>query len=475
MAVFQVRQVINEAYFGRTPGIQKIIKQIGVVRRKFGVYDENIISKTTGFKSPIKIDPRINSDVEMIRLNNLFEDEFGFETCAITVVPMEQANACTCPISFALDVNTMDLKNHIKSSKTGFKYDKSSKMNVIILINSSVFLNNNLTDEEICAVLLHETGHNFQAALSGKIAAMNTGEELMVYFQSIFYIVKSILNGWVIDLIMMGGELPYYVSEIRKLDTEMKRSLSKSTGGKAFLTALDGVQGVMNTVKAYISDLQFAQALLMILGNIGMMPIILVNTAISRVFSLIRTIIFGGYRGEQISDTFAAMYGLGPELTSALNKLEKNSGTLVMQAITDVPIVGHLVNACVVLPLRTISQIFDEHPTDAARHKNMLDALEYDLKEQDMDPRTKQKIKAEIDRMNKTFDDVYKLNAEKAVKNPRAASLAWNAFLYNTLGGDFKHYIFKTEDNMKEINARYKETSGNSGTIGKGLAKVKFK
>lgn len=475
MAVFQVRQVINEAYFGRTPGIQKIIKQIGVVRRKFGVYDENIISRATGFKSPIKIDPRINSDVEMIRLNNLFEDEFGFETCAITVEPMEEANAYTCPISFAIDVNTMDLKNHIKSSKTGFKYDKSAKMNVIIVINSSVFLNNNLTDEEICAVLLHETGHNFQVALSGKIAAMNTGEEILAYFQTIFSIVTNVLNGHILSVVASAKELPYFISGVRKLDVEMKRSLSKSTGGKAFLTALDGVQGILNTAKGYMSDLQFAQTVLMLLGNIAFMPMILINILAENIFGFIKAIIFGGYRGEQLADTFATMYGLGPEQTSALNKLEKNSGTLVKQAITDVPIIGHLVDTFIVLPFKAIAHVFDEHPTDAARHKNMLDSLEYDLKDQDLDPRTKQKIKAEIDRMNKTFDDVYKLNAEKVVKNPRAASLAWNAFLYNALGGDFKHYIFKTEDNMKEINARYKETSGNSGTIGKGLAKVKFK
>lgn len=475
MAVFQVREVINEAYFGRTPGIDKIIKQIGVVRRKFGVYDENIVSKATGYKSFIKIDPHINSDDEMLYLNRLFEEEFGFGTFCLTIQPNENPGANTVPISFAIEVNSMDLKKHVKSSKTGFKFDKAADFSAVVFMTSGIFLNNNLSDEEICAIILHEIGHNFQAALSGKVAAMNTAYKVLYHIQTVMSIVVNCLNGQGLHAAQdLAASAPNLSNKVRKFTLVFKKELSSTNDGKNVLIAIDSITGAINTMYSYLDDLQLATNILTILGNITVLPLMLVRQLTGKAFPLVKTVLFGGYRGEQIADTFAAMYGLGPELSSGLSKLQKNTKTLVGQIIFETPILGHIVDCCIILPVTAVSHVFDEHPTNAARHRNITDALIIEAEKTDLDPKMRKKLKEEVKRMEDTFDAVYNHPDKSAIQDTRIASRTWNAFLYKSCGGDFKHYAFKTEDNIKDIDKTYAETSSKN-IIGKGLAKIKFK
>lgn len=470
MAIFNIRKVINEAYFGRTPGIQKIIDQIGVVRNKYGVFDDTGFSNITGYKYPIKIDPRINSDPEMIKLNNLFEEEFGFATCAITITPTDQLQGCTFPISLAIDVDSTNMKQHVKSTSSGFKFDRSLEYNAMIIVSSGVFLNNNLTNEEVTAIILHEVGHNFQAALSNKLCAMNFGRKFIFYAQTIWAYVLNIITGNFAGVALdVANSITFFSSNVRRFDTELNRELAKSQAGRGFLTTLDAVKGGLNTINGVISDLNYAKLILMIIGNIAFMPLSLLRIAVKGGFNFIEVILFGGYRGEQIADTFATMYGLGPELISGLDKIDYHTGTLIKQFVQDTPIIGHITDF-IMLPYSVVCSMFDEHPTNAARGQNVIDSLRYDVDHTDMDARARKALKDELNRTEIQINNLYE-NRSADIKNPRFASRMWNAFLYKRLGGDFKHYVFKTEDNIKDINKTYEDT----GTIGKGLAKVKFK
>ena len=65
MGIYDQRQVVNEVYFGETPGIKKLQDQLSKFRKKH--------------TDPGNVDIEINSDEDLLKLNRLFEEEFGFE------------------------------------------------------------------------------------------------------------------------------------------------------------------------------------------------------------------------------------------------------------------------------------------------------------------------------------------------------------------------------------------------------------
>lgn len=82
---------------------------------------------------------------------------------------------------------------------------------------------------------------------------------------------------------------------------------------------------------------------------------------------------------EKTSDNFAAMYGYGPELSSALRKMERNNyGYITPQILQHIPLIGHSFKL-----IEIIKNIFEEpfstHPTSISRAKSQLKYLRNEI------------------------------------------------------------------------------------------------
>ncbi len=107
----------------------------------------------------------------------------------------------------------------------------------------------------------------------------------------------------------------------------------------------------------------------------------------SVVASLIPSKFYNAYLDEKFADSFATIYGFGPELSSAMLKIKKLNLDSHPKALTD------LFDGCVNL---SINGLMDEHPHDLARMNTQIELLEKELNSTICDRATKKEILSQI-------------------------------------------------------------------------------
>ena len=113
---------------------------------------------------------------------------------------------------------------------------------------------------------------------------------------------------------------------------------------------------------------------------------------------------------ERFADSFATMYGYGPELNTVLTKISVNKQYEGIENLRHIPIVNIFVG------LNNIrSSVMDrgvrglDHPSIQRRMDNTITQLEYDLNRAELSPKKKKEIQAMLDKakadMNRFYDE----------------------------------------------------------------------
>ena len=117
---------------------------------------------------------------------------------------------------------------------------------------------------------------------------------------------------------------------------------------------------------------------------------------------------FFGKEDEYTSDSFVAMYGYGPDLSSGLLKFDRHNPT----AVDDVFKSGQFGAAWFAFFVEStdiISQLLsDNHPSTAKRLLNVLDTLEKEYSKDYINPKFKKETKKEIDEIRRLIDEEWK-------------------------------------------------------------------
>ena len=121
-------------------------------------------------------------------------------------------------------------------------------------------------------------------------------------------------------------------------------------------------------------------------------------------------------KSEIYADSFAAAYDYGPELTTALEKLDRYA--------TRGPLDD---NGSVLAPFYSLANLdqelmaaFEGHGTTQMRIKRINAALDYNLEHCDLTPSQKSELLAEQKRLNRVYDRY--VNAPPAVRDRAAAA-----------------------------------------------------
>ena len=85
-------QFLNEVYFGKTPEMQRIEKQIGVTRT--AINEGRNVARIS-----------MNNDPELLKLNDMIADTFGFGIFSLELIDEPTLNAATVPISIRFDID----------------------------------------------------------------------------------------------------------------------------------------------------------------------------------------------------------------------------------------------------------------------------------------------------------------------------------------------------------------------------------
>lgn len=412
----QLQQAINEAYFGRNPGITKVYNA-------YCDWREPLISKSKYFTATTK--NVYNEDMKYFR--KCVCEQFGFETFSYTVIQVATINSFT--VSELFPART---KNKLEITKNGYKFKDGSNVNAVIAVYSDLVFNPYYTNEEAFAIFLHEVGHNFQNAVNRTVFSLTAAT-------SLFEILIGLMR-------YPGEELLTLFAASDPGKKSLNNFLNDIMDNKAMqciYTVTSMLLYVGTSIKNIIFDIvQFtARPVGLIFGALyNLLPFLL---------EIVTGTHFRDYYGERFADGFAASYGFGEALASGLKKFDgMNYATsqIMSDNIMCTPIIGHLyVLAC--MPGLMLWSIIDCHPSTEDRCKSIIKDLRYDLNDPSTPPALKKQLEKEIDDYEAAMSEYFK--ETKKFYKPSAVPAVMQELIYNKLGGSAKLKISELPYKMK--------------------------
>lgn len=391
-------EVLQEVYFGKE-SVEPILKQLTVVRDKLAMKP---VTTTT------------NLDPEILKLNRMVETVFGFNSFAFYIQPDHLPNAYAIPVdTYFSDTDKMRIRSALIANPSGFRYNANTmgvNISLIIAMNIGALENPIFTDGELLATILHEIGHGFFEAVTDADGEYTVAKKLVTSLSYALGCAKiNIKNGKKVTMDMIDKELSHISGYVGTL----KNSLIRLTG-KAKKKVF-GESMAMNMTKKRIA-----------------------------------------YTNEKFADTFAAMFGYAEECHSFDVK--------TMQYVYDTalgtktyPKIVETIKMYKLYIKDLVSYAFnsqDEHPGELARIKTSVDYIKRELSKEGIDPKIKNQLLDQLNKLNKLIDD-YK-NFPKDKDSMRILRL-YNIKLYEKFGGDRREQDTDNDALFTAIDNRYRE------------------
>lgn len=269
----------KEDYIGKTKILIEAEKELNkVVPKLEGDYTYNKVK-------PLLDLPIADIKKALDKVSKAFCKQFGFKSCTINI------SAADATINAYTICNNTDIENmELNRSASGYNIKKNSKFEVYITVNGP-FFNGLFTAGEIMAVLLHEVGHHF-------------GCKAMLYDLSNIKRLTNFIKG---------------LSEINKTLGIVKKSSTHKDNSVNIFKLLKMSKDGLYSFKVLGNTYNY------ILGNIDINKMIDSNAKIGKIIDdiTVKEINYKLYDNEEVmADSFAAVYGYGPELSSCVSKLE---------------------------------------------------------------------------------------------------------------------------------------------------------
>ena len=424
-------EILNELYVGETPFIKKLINEISKARAPY-------VGK---LKKPIK------GNKDFIKIGDMIAEEFGFKSVTFMVPYDTSMNAFTYPITRSIDKSVYGIEPKFVKGK-GLKYNNSG-LSTIVAVTSGVWFNSDFTDREIVAAIMHEIGHSFvlQSERMIDIIEINRLSLITLLVYQIF-----------IDLYTFNiGHIPEDIKTIvNSSDSgkEIINQVARECANNPLFFGFNGISAITEYITGVISNL-FKEIGALIGGLMNIMAI--PSALLSKLFSIITKPDISVSRSQEyLSDSFATMYGLGPEISSFLGKIEYSpsaSGSHVEKIVSSIPIIGALQES-LKIPVLMIMNGITVHPSTPARMNKIIEELNKELNDSDLNPKTKEEIKKNIKDLEKIKDDF--VNSTKTSKyNAEMVKRAWVSFINNKgeINDDLESYYTDLESRNKYVKS----------------------
>lgn len=362
---------LDEAYFGKKP-VEKIQKAMDKVY------------------AVVMANPQINlqNAPEARDLEKAFCDVFGVKSCSIywsnqAGMGLGTKGPRTWPHVKMLHSEDAGLKYGTHSN--GF-YDKNHVMSMYISTDQTLFTEAGYTSAEMVAMLLHETGHNFDHSMWTLI------NDWMMICQNILDVITA-QPGMVIPKAVgaaVGTGIGFAIKE-------------KGRGVIQTLSNIDDM--IMNCIPPIGTIMRmvgrvgfnFMKVLLAIFSPVTatlMIPPMILMTPFTHLANLYKR------KGEVSADSFAASYGYSSEMVTALEKAEaymyqqKDAEDSFLTPFYDLAMVQADI----------LNMLMGLHGNTQQRAKRMMDKLDKDLERSTLSAADKAEIKKEKERLMATYD-----------------------------------------------------------------------
>ena len=373
--------IVNETYFGKS-------KELEIIEKSF---DKAIQSKD-------KID---TSSLGVVAKQ--LQKKFGFDNVSIGIDKTPELNAYTY-------IDIADIrKMRIKTSE-GYKAMPGNTCNILI-VYSPPMLSGVLSGKELTAITLHEIGHQFAAK---RIANSSSLRHMASYIKGLSELDK---------IIRIASQ---ETNSIADMFTMIRRVISKLTEDAVF-----AIKYVINTL-ILLKDILKTPTLKDTYNIIGD------STKFSRImnyinnFDKVKKPIRVHDLEEEMADSFATIYGYGPELASALTKIEAAD-------IDDEfdPYDNSFYNLYIYIPIYTLLSYICTSDSGIAiqtsrRVYAQLLTLRKEMNDINTDAKTKKRILADIDELEKVYGKYIDERIEAAERNKvKSATDRYNEEFWN--------------------------------------------
>ena len=338
--------------------------------------------------------------------------------------------------------------NNIIETKNGYRY-KNPKGKVLIFCLGLKFFTSNkdhsYTDEEIAAILFHETGHGFQHMLNnveyniGNVVQMDILNNLHAVMRP-FWICLAIGLApwlpsaalyisviWIISLIIGSAQYIDNESKLYEENTEdfgisimldvlgdEKDGANRNSMGKDIVdSSVDELNKKREKNKTTIFRKLGKYIYNSIVGLFKIVDSVMPMSIIDLLFTTFYVKVYHkekynkSKQWEEFADHFAASYGLGPDLASGLSKLgnDRNRVELGMfNFINYVPLVNIVVNYNA-LQQEACGELMAGYPSFNQRIAGIYQTLKYELKNnKELSPEDRKNIEEQIDDIMETYD-----------------------------------------------------------------------
>ena len=345
MSVFTTNNIIKESYYGKSKEFIKIEEElkkiIDIVRKE---EDKSIFIARTDLD---------NSEPNQ-KIQEIFTKYFKIKSIKIHWSD-NRPNAYTRIVS----IPTMYLINADKLKQNNRFINDELK--IYIFLSTSLVSTCDLNESELLSIILHEIGHNFTITP--------------------FYFISNI------PLLLIQPFSFFLLPLIQTAVSEL--TIGVSNFFKKYIPFIYNFKSIIDNFLSSIS------------GSLMVSPIHLF-----RIVQMLPAYIFQmipGYYEEKFSDTFAASYGYGKDLSSVLYKLSNQKKSLYNKIIVETPIINVVADFYKIM-IDCVISFIDPHPQVQTRIVVMIDKLKRDLD----DPNLPKDLKIELQNNIKLIENYYK-------------------------------------------------------------------
>lgn len=381
MFIKDMTTAVNETYFGKS-------KELEIIEKSF---DKAIQSKD-------KIDA---SSLGVVAKQ--LQKKFGFDNVSIGIDKTPGLNAYTY-------IDIVDIKKMKIKTSEGYKALPGNTCSILVVF-SPAMLSGVLSGKELTAITLHEIGHQFA---SKRILNSSSLRYMASYIRGLSELDK---------IIRIASQETNSIADMFMM---IRRVISKLTEDAVF-----AIKYVINTL-ILLKDILKTPTLKDTYNLIGD------STKSNRImnyinnFDKIKKPIKVHDLEEEMADSFATIYGYGPELASALTKIEASD----IDEEFD-PYDNSFYNLYIYIPIYTLLSYICTSDSGIAiqtsrRVYAQLLTLRKEMNDINTDAKTKKRILADIDELEKVYGKYIDERIEAAERNKvKSATDRYNEEFWN--------------------------------------------
>lgn len=381
MFIKDMTTAVNETYFGKS-------KELEIIEKSF---DKAIQSKD-----------KIDASSLGIVVKQL-QKKFGFDNVSIGIDKSPGLNAYTY-------IDIADIKKMKIKTSEGYKALPGNTCSILVVF-SPAMLSGVLSGKELTAITLHEIGHQFA---SKRILNSSSLRYMASYIRGLSELDK---------IIRIASQETNSIADMFMM---IRRVISKLTEDAVF-----AIKYVINTL-ILLKDILKTPTLKDTYNLIGD------STKSNRIMNYIKN--FDKVKKpikvhdleEEMADSFATIYGYGPELASALTKIEASD----IDEEFD-PYDNSFYNLYVYIPIYTLLSYICTSDAGVAiqtsrRVYAQLLTLRKEMNDIKTDAKTKKRILADIDELEKVYGKYIDERIEAAERNKvKSATDRYNEEFWN--------------------------------------------